>query len=147
MGPFFVPVYLLALPLASDMDIVRAVFDAFAQRDIARVEQVISEDMEFHAVTAEVAGRDGPYRGHAGMELYFADVDEIWDEINLTPIDFEQVGDVVLVTGRVWARGGGRVVDSSTGWLFEVRDGRIARARVFESAAEAAAAAKTGLEG
>ena len=41
---------------------------------------------------------------------------------------------MVLVTGRVWARGGGRVVDSSTGWLFKVRDGRIARARVFESA-------------
>ena len=56
--------------------------------------------MEFHAVTAEVAGRDGPYRGHAGMELYFADVEQIWEEINLTPTDFEEVGDVILVTGQ-----------------------------------------------
>ena len=71
------------------------------------------------------------------MELYFADVDEIWDEISLTPVDFEEVGDVILVTGRVWARGSGRVVDSSTGWLFKVRDGRIVWARVFESATEA----------
>jgi len=54
---------------------------------------------------------------------------------------------VILVTGRVWARGGGRVVDSSTGWLFEVRDGRIVRARVFESAAEATAAARRGSGG
>ena len=127
--------------MATDIDIVKAVFTAFARRDLARVETLISEDMEFHAVTAGVAGRDGPYRGHPGMELYFADVDEIWDEINLTPLDFQEVGDVILVTGRVWARGSGRVVDSSTGWLFRVRDGRMVWAEVFESATEATAAA------
>jgi ketosteroid isomerase-like protein len=130
--------------LDTDIDIVRALFDAFARRDITRVEELISEDMEFHAVTAEMAGREGPYRGHAGMELYFADVDETWEEINLTPTDFEEVGDLILVTGRVWARGSGRVVDSSTGWLFEVRDGKLVWARVFESATEAAAAARSG---
>ena len=130
--------------MGSDVEIVRAVFDAFARRDVASVETLISEDMEFHAVTAEVAGRGGPYRGHAGMELYFADVDEIWEEINLTPLDFEEVGDAILVTGRVWARGSDRVIDSSTGWVFEVRDGRIARARAFESATEAAAAVRRG---
>ena len=130
--------------MGSDVEIVRAVFDAFARRDVASVESLISEDMEFHAVTAEVAGRDGPYRGHAGMDLYFADVDEIWEEINLTPLDFEEVGDAILVTGRVWARGSGRVIDSSTGWIFEVREGRIARARAFESATEAAAAVRRG---
>ena len=132
--------------MATDIDIVKAVFNAFARRDLARVETLISEDMEFHAVTAEVAGRDGPYRGHAGMELYFADVDEIWDEINLTPLDFQEVGDVILVTGRVWARGSGRVVDSSTGWLFQVRDGRMVWAQVFESATEATAAASGASE-
>ena len=142
MGPFFVPVYRLPLLVGTDIDIVRAVFDAFARRDIEGFRGLISEDMEFHAVTAEVAGREGPYRGHAGMQLYFADVDKIWEEINLTPTDFEQVGDVVLVTGRVWARGSGRVVDSSTGWLFRVSEGQLVWARVFESAGEATAAAR-----
>ena len=127
--------------MATDVEIVRALFDAFARRDLARVEQLISEEMEFHAVTAEVAGRDGPYRGHAGMELYFSDVEQAWEEIKLTPTDFEEIGDVILVTGRVWARGSGRVVDSSTGWLFKVREGQLVWARVFESATEAAAAA------
>jgi ketosteroid isomerase-like protein len=127
--------------VASDMDIVRALFDAFMRRDIARVEELISDEIEFHAVTAEMAGREGPYMGHAGMELYFADVDAIWEEIRLTPVDFEEAGDMILVTGRVWARGSGRVVDSSTGWLFRVREGKLVWGRVFESAAEAAAAA------
>ena len=127
--------------MATDVEIVRALFDAFARRDLARVEQLISEEMEFHAVTAEVAGREGPYRGHAGMELYFSDVEQAWEEIKLTPTDFEEIGDVILVTGRVWARGSGRVVDSSTGWLFKVREGQLVWARVFESATEAAAAA------
>lgn len=142
------PVYLLRGLVSTDVDIVKEIFDAFARRDLSRLDATIADDMEFHAVTAEVAGRDGPYRGHAGMKLYFADVDEIWDEIKLTPTDFEEVGGgVILVTGRVWARGSGRVVDSSTGWLFEVRDGRVARASVFESAAEAAAAARRASPG
>jgi len=147
MGPLFRARVPSRAPLGTDVDIVRALFDAFERRDLARIEELISQDMEFHAVTAEVAGRDGPYRGHAGMELYFADVDEIWEEINLTPTDFEEIDGVILVTGRVWARGSGRVVDSSTGWLFEVRDGRIGWARVFESAAEAAEAARSGSGG
>ena len=142
MGPFFVPVYRARGLVASNVDIVRALFDAFAQRDIARVEELISSEMEFHAVTAEVAGREGPYVGHAGMERYFQDVEAIWEEIRLTPADFEEIGDVILVTGRVWARGSGRVVDSSTGWIFKVRDGRLVWAQVFDSAAEAAAAAR-----
>ena len=127
--------------MATDVEIVRALFDAFARRDLARVEQLISEEMEFHALTAEVAGREGPYRGHAGMELYFSDVEQAWEEIKLTPTEFEEIGEVILVTGRVWARGSGRVVDSSTGWLFKVREGQLVWARVFESATEAAAAA------
>ena len=54
---------------------------------------------------------------------------------------------MVLVTGRVWARGSGRVVDSSTGWLFEVRDGRTRLGPGVRSAAEAAAAAELRAEG
>ena len=141
-APFSCPCTVSRGLVASDVDIVRALFEAFAQRDTARVEQLISDEMEFHAVTAEMAGREGPYVGHAGMELYFSDVEDIWEEINLTPTEFEEVGDVIVVTGRVWARGSGRVVDSSTGWLFRVREGQLVWARVFESAAEAVAAAR-----
>jgi ketosteroid isomerase-like protein len=137
-----VPVYRDRRLVQTDLDIVRAVFDAFAQRDLPRLAGLISDDMEFHAVTAEVAGRDGPYRGRDGMKLYFEDVENIWEEINLTPVDFEEAGDLILVTGRVWARGHGRVVDSSTGWLFKVRDGLMVWARAYESATEATTAAR-----
>ena len=128
--------------MGNDIDIVRALFDAIARRDITRVAALISEETEFHAVTADVAGREGPYVGHAGLEQYFEDVEAIWDEIKLTPVDFEEVGDAILVTGRVWARGSGRVIDSSTGWIFRVAGGKLTWAQVYESAAEAVAAAR-----
>ena len=128
--------------MATELETVRAVFDAFARRDRERLSELITDDMEFHAVTAEVAGREGPYRGREGMDQYFDDVEATWDEIVLTPVNFEQVGDVVLVTGRVWASGSGRVVDSSTGWLFDAPRGAARVGRVFESAAEAKAAAE-----
>ena len=69
MGPFFVPMYLPALPWPQISTSSGRVFDAFARRDIARVEELISEDMEFHAVTAEVAGREARIgaRGHGAL--------------------------------------------------------------------------------
>ncbi len=116
-------------------------FDAFARRDIDAVLELIDPAVEFHAVTGEVAHAGKPYRGIEGMRAYFADVERIWDELVLSPADFDDRGDEVLVTGRVWARGAGRIVDSSAGWIWRVRDGRVAYIRVYQSASQAAEAA------
>jgi ketosteroid isomerase-like protein len=75
------------------------------------------------------------------MREYFADVERLWDELVLSPAEFDDRGSETLVTGRVWARGSGRIVDSSAGWIWRVRDGRVVYIRVFPSAARAEAAA------
>jgi uncharacterized protein len=122
------------------MDVVRAVFAAFAQRDLERVLAHAREDVEFIAVTGEEAGRTEPYRGHEGLAEYFRDVAAIWDELRLTPDEFRDDGDAILVTGRVHARSPARVVAGSTGWIWRLRDGKVASVRVYPSAAEAIAA-------
>lgn len=120
-----------------DLAIIRKVFAAFALRDLETVRELLDPDVEFMAPTAEMAHGGEPYRGVAGMEEYFADVDRVWDELRLRPDDYEQVGDTVLVTGRVWGRGGGQIVDSSAGWHWRVRDGSVVYIRAFRSAREA----------
>jgi ketosteroid isomerase-like protein len=116
---------------------VRAVFAAFAERDVDGVLHLIDPDVEFTPVTADLAGRTEPYRGHAGIRQYFRDVALVWEDIRLTPREFREVGESVLVTGRVSARSAARIVDGSTGWVWRVRDGRVVYGRVYASAADA----------
>jgi ketosteroid isomerase-like protein len=121
--------------------VVKAVFAAFAERDVERVLELIDPEVEFTALTNDFAGRTEPYRGHEGIREYFRDVSRVWDELRLTPRDYREIGDVVLVTGRVSARSSARIVDGSTGWIWRVRDGRVVYGRVYPSAAEAEHAA------
>jgi ketosteroid isomerase-like protein len=121
--------------------VVKAVFAAFAERDVERVLELIDPEVEFTPVTADLAGRTEPYRGYEGIREYFRDVALVWEDLRLTPRDFREVGGHILVTGRVNARSAARIVDGSTGWLWRVRGGRVVYGRVYASAAEAEAAA------
>jgi ketosteroid isomerase-like protein len=127
--------------------VVEAVFAAFAERDVERVVELIDPEVEFTAVTADFAGRTAPYRGHDGIREYFRDVALVWDDLRLTPHDFREVGDNIVVTGRVSARSAARIVDGSTGWVWRVRDGRVVYGRVYPSAADAEEAAAARADG
>jgi ketosteroid isomerase-like protein len=121
----------------TDVMVVKAVFAAFAERDVDRVLELIDPEVEFTAMTSDFAGRTDPYRGHEGIREYFRDVSRVWDQLRLTPRDYRQVGHDILVTGRVNARSASRIVDGSTGWIWRVREGLVVYGRVYASAAEA----------
>jgi ketosteroid isomerase-like protein len=128
----------------SDIDVVKEVYAAFAARDIDRVEALLDPDVVFIAVTGGIIGRTEPYRGYQGMREYFSDVARVWDELVLTPREFEEVGDAIPVTGRVSARSPSRMISGSTGWVWRVRNGLVVYVRVYSSAAEARAAVSPG---
>lgn len=121
--------------------VVREVFEAFARRDGDALVALCAEDVEFHAVTGRLARHAEPYRGHEGMRRYLRDAARLWEELRPEPRRIEVDGDLVRVTGRIYAWGEGRVVDQPSGWTFALRDGRVARARVHETAREALSAA------
>ena len=123
-----------------DIEVVREVFVAFAARDVEGVLALVDPDVVFTAVTGGVVGKAEPYRGHEGMREYFRDVADVWDELVLTPREFRQVGDAILVTGKVNARSPARVVSGTAGWVWRVRDGRVVYGHVYPSAADAIAA-------
>jgi ketosteroid isomerase-like protein len=121
--------------------VVEAVFAAFAERDVERVVELSDPEVELIVMTGDYAGRTEPYRGHDGLREYFRDVALVWDELRLTPREFREVGDSILVIGRVNARSAARIVDGSTGWVWRVRDGRVVYGRAYASAADAERAA------
>src|SRR3954463_201009 len=98
------------LVIATDIEVVKATFAAFAARDIEAVLALASPDIEFTAVTGEQEGRSTPYRAHDGMRQYLRDVASFREKLHLSPRDFRASDDLILVTGRVSARSRSRTV-------------------------------------
>ena len=122
-----------------DVEIVRRAYAAFARRDLDRMLTLVHPEFEFHAITGEETGRAEPYRGSEGVRRYFADVAVLWDELRLVAQSFEEKEDWILVTGRVYARRAGQVIDSSAGWHWRLRDGLLLYGRAFRSRDESRA--------
>jgi ketosteroid isomerase-like protein len=126
----------------SNVDIVAGLFAAFEHRDAEALIGQCTPDVVFEPVTARVVGGGEPYRGHEGMRAYLADANRVWQDLRLSPEEyFEGADDIVVATGRVYAWGSGRVIDSPVGWVFRLRAGLIAYGRVYETASGALTAA------
>src|SRR3954471_14062010 len=93
----------------------------------------MAPDCELHAAgTAEAAGHSSPYRGHAGMRRYFADVAAVWDELVLHVEDFRGLPCSVFVIGHVTARRGEELRRRSVVWTWRVKNGLAASVRVSD---------------
>jgi ketosteroid isomerase-like protein len=126
-----------------NFDAAERLFAAFAARDLDALLELAHADLEFLPVTANLTTGGIPYRGHDGLARYMDDVASVWPELRLFPEEFregEKEG-YILVLGRVVARGGGIILDRPTGWVFQMRDGRVARLRVYGTHEEALDAA------
>ena len=111
--------------LTDEAEIVRAIYDAFARRDLEGFVAYLSPDCELDlSGTSRLAGRSEPYRGHAGAREYFADVERVWKDLVLHAEDFRIIPGSVIVIGHVTGRRGGRAVRRSAVWTWRVANGR-----------------------
>jgi ketosteroid isomerase-like protein len=120
--------------VTEDIDVVRAVFTAFAARDIDAALPYVSPDCEFELKgTADRIGRTKPYRGHAGLREYFADVSRAWDELVLHADDFRAIPGSVIVMGHVEGRIDGEPVRRTAVWTWKVSAGLATHVRVADT--------------
>jgi ketosteroid isomerase-like protein len=86
------------------------------------------------------------YRGHDGVLEFLAMQAETWESVTAEPIDIRDLGTYLLVETRLQAvgRASGIELTEVTWNLWEVRDGKVARLRVFTDQQQALKAA--GLE-
>jgi ketosteroid isomerase-like protein len=109
---------------AQDVRTVRAIYDAFARRDLDAALRHVADDVEFFPEgTASLLGRTAPYTGHDGLRRYFADAERVWDELVLEAEDMRAVAGSVIVFGQVRGRVGGAPVRRRVIWTWKVRDG------------------------
>jgi ketosteroid isomerase-like protein len=119
--------------LTDDLDVVKAIYAAFARRDPAGALPYLTPDCELHAAgTAEAAGSESPYRGHDGVRRYFADVAAVWDELVLHAEDFRVVPGSVIVLGHVSAVRAGEPMRRSIVWTWRLRGGLAISVRVSD---------------
>jgi ketosteroid isomerase-like protein len=116
-----------------DVDVVRAIYAAFARRDVEAALTHIAADCELHVEgTSSAAGRAGPYRGHDGVREYFADVGRVWDHLELHADDFRSLPGSVIVIGHVDAVRGGEKLRRAAVWTWRVAGGKATYARVSD---------------
>ena len=111
--------------------VVRAIYDAFARRDVEAALAYVGPDIEWlPSGTASLTGRVEPYRGHAGVRQYFAEVSEVWEDLRLYADDIRVAGISVVVFGHVEGRVRGHEVTTRALWTWQIRDGVAVSMRV-----------------
>jgi ketosteroid isomerase-like protein len=124
------------------VDVARRTVDAYNRRDVGSFAELVTADFELHAGTVRALGGD-VYRGREGAERFVAETSENWEELQNTPEEFRDLGDRVLVLGRLRGRGkgSGAPVDQPYVGIFDFRGDRIWRNRTYFDRAEGLRAA------
>jgi len=114
------------------VQLVKLGIDAYNRRDIDRLYELAIADFEWvPAIVARFEGESA--RGRDGMEAYFREVEETWAGYRLVADEIRDLGDQVLVIGRIEVRGraSGLLTETPWGCVFHFREGKLARAQAY----------------
>ncbi len=108
-----------------NVEIVRAGFSAFARNDVDELFAAMSDDLVIHRLQPDGA----TFHGKEGFLQVVADWVEDFDEWTLTPQEFLDAGDSVVVRTHQTARGktSGVEVESQIWFVYTLREGKITR--------------------
>jgi ketosteroid isomerase-like protein len=127
-----------------NVEVVRRMLASYSTGDPEEWLDAWRDDAEWTATGfGPVEGKQRVYRGHAGLRLFWADALEAFAEIRVDASDFRDVGDLVLVLGKLTGEGAASGAPFATplAWLFEVRDRKIVRGHDYLDRAQALEAA------
>jgi ketosteroid isomerase-like protein len=124
------------------VEIAKRATDALNRRDWDAFYGLITVDFEWlPALPGAVEGHG--YRGREEFAAYVREAEATWEYLRSTPEEFRDLGDRVLMLGRMEGRGraSGVQVDTPVAEILDFRNGRLARDRVFLDHEEALRAA------
>ena len=126
------------------VDVAKRATDAFNRPDFdGAFAEFATLDFEWYPAITRALDGGGGYHGREGVEKYAADIRENWDELRALPEEFRDLGDRVLVLGRLKARGkgSGAPVDTPYAGIFDFRGDKVWRYGVYLDRAEGLRAA------
>lgn len=125
-----------------NVEIARRNVEAFNGLDVDGFVECATPDFEWYPVGATALER-ASFLGREGVESYFEELRDAWEEIRLVAQEFRDLGDRTLFLGRLEGRGrvSGAPVEAPFGAVFDFRGSRCSRIRAFPDHDEALQAA------
>jgi ketosteroid isomerase-like protein len=126
---------------AGNVALVEAAIDAYNRRDVPRLCELMTDDVDLQPPVSWLTGR--AYRGHEGIAEWLRDVDDSFSWARIAPLELTDLDDRVLAITRFDVEGHeSRVAfGSELGLVIGVERGRIGSWVGFTSHAEARATA------
>jgi ketosteroid isomerase-like protein len=120
-----------------NVELVKRALDAFSSGDADAFAALTAPDLEWATGLGAIEGEI--FRGRDGVQTYFGRLDSAWEDFRFLAQDFRDLGDSVLVLGRLEGRGrgGGLPIDSPVGAVWDLRDGQVFRLRAYLDQSEA----------
>jgi ketosteroid isomerase-like protein len=122
------------------VEIAKRGLDAYNRRDVAAFLATATDDYKTVSTLPD-AGAD--FEGREGLERYFQEVADTWEEWHVIAEDFRDLGDRVVMLGRVEGRGrgSGAPVVTPAASISYFRDGKVYLVRLYLDHREALRAA------
>jgi uncharacterized protein len=128
----------------SNVEIVRDAMDAMKRGDARAMDGLAHADYEFQTTAA--LPNAGVYRGLEAVMSFSREFDDTWEKFAIEEQQVRDHDDTVVILGRVKAKGkaSGVALETPVAYVHTLRDGKLARTRVFFDHADAIEAALAG---
>jgi ketosteroid isomerase-like protein len=129
-----------------NVKLVKQAFDRFAARDPVAWKEFMAEDIIWDTSASQMPGA-GIYRGHVGVEQFFADWLAAWEKPTLEALELIDAEDSVVVVFRWRGRGKTSGVETAGEYVgvYDLRDGKAVRYHQYKTKAEALEAVGLGV--
>jgi ketosteroid isomerase-like protein len=123
--------------VSDNVEIVRSILRAWNEGDVEHIVASMADDTELVPLRAQLEGTS--YRGREGARAFWDDLHAEWADLDLPIDEIDEIGDLVLVLGRLVARGraSGIDIDVPIGQLWRLRDGEVTWMKAYSDPAEA----------
>ena len=114
-----------------NVEIVRRFYEAQQRGETERVIEMA--DPAVRVDMSERVFNPAVYEGHDGSRRFWAELDQVWDDFRVEPLEFIDAGDKVVVSHLVRGRGKGSGVEvelPSTN-VYTLRDGLVTEVHMY----------------
>jgi ketosteroid isomerase-like protein len=113
------------------VELIREGFARWNEGDYDFILNSAATDIEIFSRFGSLTGE--PYRGRRGVREWLAEIQQGFERFDLWLDEARDLGDDVLAIGGISfrARGSGIDMKERMGWVFEFREGRVARMRFY----------------
>jgi uncharacterized protein len=125
-------------PMADNVDVLKEAYEAYGEGDIDKVLEAFDDDAVWQGSNSEELPGGGEHKGKDGIGEALKAIGGAWDEITVTPDEFYENGDNVVVLGHQDSKGPGGSGTVPIVHVVRFEDGKVVRFQVLTDTLHAA---------